>query len=224
MAKILLVEDDPDLGSQMRQWLESERHVVERVHTGFDAEAFLQTYQYDVVILDWELPGKSGIDLCRGLRTAGDKTPVMFVTGKSDLRHKECGFNAGADDYLTKPFALAEVGFRIKALLRRSSGFQDSHCLSVRNIRLEPDKFRVTVDGRVVKLLPKEFALLEFFMRHPGDVFSAEALLNRIWPADSRTSAESVSVCLRRLRHKIETDPARPLIVTVHAVGYRLDP
>lgn len=223
MAKLLLVEDDRDLNAQIQQWLSADYHLIDSVHTVGQAEEYLLAYQYDLILLDWDLPDKSGLELCRRLRSEGNNTPILLLTGKSSLNNKETGFDAGVDDYLTKPFALAEVGFRVKALLRRRTGRNNGNAICIRNVCLEPDGFRVTVQDKEVRLLPKEFALLEFLMRHPGQVFSPQTLLNRIWSSSSGASPEAVSVCLRRLRHKVERDQQRPFIATVHGVGYRLE-
>lgn len=223
MTKVLLVEDDKVLSEQVSSWLTGEGYVVTVSHSGEDAELFLNSSEYDVLILDWDLPGKSGIEVCKKFREKDDSTPVLFLTGRSSIQDKGTGFESGADDYLAKPFDLQELAYRIKALLRRSKKFHDSAVLKVRDLLLEPHKFRVTLKGKEIKLLPKEFAVLEFLMRHPGEVFSPEALLNKIWSADANVSPEAVSVCVRRLRKKVDTDPEQPLISNIHSVGYRLE-
>ena len=223
MAKILLVEDNPEFCEQVSTWLKREQHHVDIAHSAEDAEPFIKLHQFDIFILDWDLPGKSGLDICKQLRSIGDKTPILFLTGRTNLNDKGAGFESGADDYLTKPFALPELGFRIKALLRRSPQYQDSNVLKHRNLELLPHKFQVFLNGEEVKLLPKEFAVLEFLLRHPGEVFSPDTLLNRIWSSDSSASPEAVSVCVRRLRKKIDIDPAHPLIANIHGVGYKLE-
>jgi len=224
MAKVLLVEDDSEIREQIALWLRREQHLVEAVGSGEDADAFLEQRSFDIYVFDWDLPGKSGLELCKQQRAKGDGTPILFLTGRASLQDKGAGFESGADDYLTKPFALPELGFRIKALLRRAPGYQDDGQIKVRNLLLFPNKFQVQLNGAEIKLLPKEFAVLEFLMRHPGEVFSPEVLLNRIWSSDSSASPEAVSVCVRRLRKKVDIDATHPLINNVHGVGYRLDP
>jgi DNA-binding response OmpR family regulator len=224
MARILLVEDDQLLSDQVASWLRREQHYVEAVNSAEAAENFLRSTEFDLLVLDWGLPGKSGLSLCRELRERGNRMPVLFLTGKAEIQDKEAGFNSGADDYLTKPFAMPELGFRIKALLRRAPAYQDTNVLKVRGLVLEPGKYRLHLFGEEIRLLPREFAVLEFLMRHPGEVFSPETLFNRIWASDSTASAEAVSVCVRRLRKKIDRDPEHPLISNIHGVGYRLEP
>lgn len=223
MAKLLMVEDDKSLSEQVSRWLIGEGYLVTVANTSEDALQFLSTSDFDLLILDWELPGKSGVELCKRFREKDKTTPVMFLTGRSDIDDKEAGFGSGADDYLTKPFALQELGFRVKALLWRSNKFQDSNELKVRQLTLEPHKFRVLLNGEEVKLLPKEFAVLEFLMRHPGEVFSAKALLNKVWSSEASVSPEAVSTCIRRLRKKVDLDPDNPLITIIHGVGFRLE-
>lgn len=225
MAKILLIEDNEELAEQIAIWLRREQHLVEVAGSAEDAEEFFRTLTFDVYVFDWDLPGAlSGLDLCKQRRAMADRTPIIFLTGRVSLQDKGIGFESGADDYLTKPFALPELGFRIKALLRRSPNYQDSNYLKVRDLVMEPNRFHLRIKDEEIKLLPKEFAVLEFLMRHPGEVFSPEALFNRIWSSDSDASPEAVSVCVRRLRKKIDKDPKNPLISNIHGVGYRLDP
>jgi DNA-binding response OmpR family regulator len=223
MAKILLVEDDRDLAGMVIDWLKFEHHLVEAVHDGEDAVNMLKSYQFDVIILDWQLPKLEGVDVLRNYRTGGGQTPVLMLTGKGAIAEKEVGLDAGADDYLTKPFHMKELSARLRALLRRP-GNVTGNVLSARDICLEPATFRVTKGGADIQLLPKEFALLEFLMRHPNQVFSADALLDRVWKSESNVSPETVRTCLKRLRRKIDTEEQDSLIQTLHGVGYKLSP
>ncbi len=223
MAKILVVDDDCDLSVMLRDLLLFEHHIVEIVNNGRDAMDRLRASIYDALVLDWELPGLSGVEICRDLRARGDTTPVLMLTGKDAISDKEIGFDAGADDYLTKPFHIKEFSARVKALLRRASALPTS-VLRLRNIVLDPSTYQVTKDGQDVQLLPKEFALLEFFMRHPNQVFSWEALLDRVWVSESDAGPEAIRTCITRLRKKVESDNGQPLIKTVHGVGYKLQP
>jgi DNA-binding response OmpR family regulator len=145
-----------------------------------------------------------------------------MLTGRSSISDKERGFDVGADDYLTKPFNLKELGLRVNALLRRPRTV-NADVLEVRDIVLDPGKYRVTKSGIDLSLLPKEFALLQFFMRNRNIVFSAEALLERVWQSDSEAKPKAVSACIHRLRQKLENDGESPLIKTVHGVGYKLE-
>jgi DNA-binding response OmpR family regulator len=193
------------------------------VHDGEDAVNMLKSYQFDVIILDWQLPKMEGVDVLRNYRTGGGQTPVLMLTGKGAIAEKEVGLDAGADDYLTKPFHMKELSARLRALLRRP-GSVTGNVLSARDICLEPSTFRVTKGGADIQLLPKEFALLEFLMRHPNQVFSADALLDRVWKSESNVSPETVRTCLKRLRRKIDTEEQESLIQTLHGVGYKLTP
>lgn len=224
MTKVLIVEDDQALAEQVSRYLAGEGYDLTVSHSGEDADKLLKSTTFDLLILDWELPGKSGIEICKQFRQTDESTPILFLTGRSSLQDKEIGFDSGADDYIAKPFALQELRFRLKALLRRSKNFRDKNTIKVRQITLEPHKFRVSINGVQVKLLPKEFAVLEFLMRHPGEVFSPDALLDKIWSAESNVSPEAVSVCVRRLRKKVDIDPDNPLISNIHGVGYLLEP
>jgi DNA-binding response OmpR family regulator len=223
MAKILLVDDDKDLVGMVQDWLQFEHHVVEAVFNGEDALRLLRGYQYDVVVLDWQLPKMSGVDVLLDFRRAGGQTPVLLLTGKTAIQEKETGLDAGADDYLVKPFHMKELSARLRALLRRPTGVT-GNILKARDITLEPQSFRVTKDGAEIQLLPKEFALLEFMMRHPNQVFSADVLLDRVWKSEADVSPETVRTCLKRLRRKIDSEKQESLIQTLHGVGYKLNP
>lgn len=222
MAKILVVEDDLGLSRMVRDWLTFEHHLVETADNGRDGLDKLSFYEYDVVVLDWELPEMTGVEIIREFRSRGGTTPVLMLTGKGSVSDKELSFDAGADDYLTKPFHMKELSMRLRALLRRSSGFTGD-ALTFRDLMLEPSKHRVTRDGKDVQLLPKEFSLLEFFMRHPNQVFSAEALLSRVWASETDTTVDAVSTCIKRLRKKVDVEGRTSVIKTVHGVGYKLE-
>lgn len=221
MAKILLVEDDPALAKLVRNWLGLEHHIVESVDDGEEGLHRLKVGEYDLIILDWNLPKVTGVDILREFRNFGGSTPVLMLTGNDTISNKEEGFDAGADDYLTKPFHGKELTMRIKALLRRPHNLVGD-TLKVGDLELERSQFTVTRNGNEVKLLPKEFALLEFFMRYPNKVFSAEALLERVWASESDTTVEAVTTCIKRLRKKLEADGGSSPISTVHGVGYKL--
>lgn len=222
MAKILVVEDDVDLAGMIVDWLTFEHYTVELVYNGTEGLDRLHASEYDAVILDWELPGLTGIELCRGFRAAGGTAPVIMLTGKDTITDKETGLDSGADDYLTKPFNMKELAARLRAVLRRPAGLLDN-MLRVRDLELEPTKYLVKKAGQEIQLLPKEFSLLEFFMRHPNQVFSAEALIQRVWVSDSEATGDAIRTCLKRLRKKLgDDDEKNPIIQTIHGVGYRL--
>lgn len=223
MPKILVVEDDQDLTVMIRDLLVHEKHTVEVVHNGEDAREHLKMSKYDLLILDWALPDATGVEILKDFRAAGGLTPALFLTGRSSIADKEAGLDSGADDYLTKPFHMRELSARVRALLRRPARFVNK-TLKVRDLELFPLDHRVLKDGKEIKLHPKEFALLEFLMRHPGQIFSGEALLSHVWRSDSTASIDTVRQSLARLRQGIEGDKQNPIIRTIYGVGYKLDP
>src|SRR4030095_16645344 len=204
MAKILVVEDDLEFSGVVQGWLTNEHHAVEVVHDGKVARDTLQVYEYDLVILDWQLPGLSGVEICQQFRSQGGVTPILMLTGKSAIAEKEAGLDAGSDDYLTKPFHMKELSARVRALLRRASGMT-SNVLSAGKLVLDPSLYRVTVNGEEIHLQKREFALLEFLMRNPNKVFSAEALLERVWASETDATPFAIRTCMMRLRRKIES-------------------
>lgn len=222
MAKILLVEDDADLAFMVRSMLLAERYDVDHLTNGGEAARHIRIYPYDLFILDWDLPEVTGIEICKQFRGGGGQTPIIMLTGKGSVDEKERGLDAGADDYLSKPFAMKELAARVRALLRRPAAVLPA-VLTVRNLCIDPGKFRVTKDGKTVALLPKEFALLEFLMRNADQVFTSEALLARIWATESDATDEAVRTTVKRLRKKLDADGSQSLIRTIHGVGYVID-
>lgn len=223
MAKVLLIEDNEDLTTMIADWLGHEHYQVEVAHTGNDGMDKLRHYAYDLIILDWDLPQMSGLEICKAFRATGKPTPILMLTGKGDVVDREAGLDAGADDYLPKPFHMRELSARLRALLRRPSGMVDN-VLKVRDIELNPRTFVVTKGGDTLNLLPLEFALLEFLMRHQGQVFTPEAILDRVWKSQSDSSPEALRTCMMRLRRKLGSTKDDSVIRTVHGVGYKLQP
>lgn len=221
MAKILLVEDDKDLAVMVVEWLTHEHHSVESAYDGRDGLEKVSIGEYDIIVLDWQLPLMSGLDICKRFREQGGSTPIIMLTGKGTVSEKETGLDSGADDYLTKPFNMKELSARIRALLRRSSKLV-SNILQVGDLVVDPGKYKVTKSGVEINLLPREFALLEFLMRHPDEVFSGEALLQRVWQSDSEATSEAIRTCIKRLRQKLDGDDDNSIIQTIPRVGYRL--
>lgn len=222
MAKILVVEDDAELSKKLTDWLESQHHKPECTADGLKASELLRLCEYDLVILDWDLPGRSGIEVLREFRDAGGTTPVLMLTGKDELDDIERGLTVGADDYLTKPFAFRELGARAIALTRRESKRYQT-VLRTKTLELNTETHQVFRNGTEVKLQPQEFSLLEFLLKHPDEMFSVEALLQRVWSSESEASPDTVRVCITRLRNKIDTPGEDSIIKTVHRVGYRID-
>lgn len=220
MAKILLVEDDQQFSDMVRTALLFEHHVIDALANGAEGFSHLSMNPYDLVILDWGLPDMTGIDICRKFRARGGLTPILMLTGKDTVTDKESGLDAGADDYLTKPFHMKELMARVRALLRRPGAMMDN-VIKAGNLTLDTQKHRAYLNGEPLSLVPKEYALLEFFMRHQGRVFTAEALLEHVWPTDSDSTSLAVRTTMKRLRKKI--DPEGVLLKTEHGVGYILD-
>lgn len=223
MPKILVVEDDGDLAEMVVSWLENERYTVEHAADGSLARDLLKLSSYDVVVLDWDLPHVAGIDVLKEFRSNGGQTPIIMLTGKDQIDDKERGLGTGADDYLTKPFAIRELGARVKALLRRPAAINVT-TLKVGKLEMDAAKHRLTVSGQEVHLLPRDFALLEFLMRHKDDVFSAEALITRVWSSDSDASPEGLRTAIKRIRKKIDVgeDESASMIENIPKIGYRL--
>jgi DNA-binding response OmpR family regulator len=223
MAKVLLVEDDLELAGMIQAYLQHEHHNVEMLHDGEDASAMLKIYPFDLIILDWMLPGRTGIEVCQKYRASGGTAPILMLTGKESATDKVTGLDAGADDYLTKPFNIKELAARLRALLRRSTQ-ATSAVLEAGHISLDPQQHRAWLSGQEIRLLPKEFALLEFLLRNPQRIYSADALLKHVWESESEASTEAVRTAMKRLRKKIETPDGHPNLKTVHGVGYVLEP
>jgi DNA-binding response OmpR family regulator len=223
VAKILIVEDDIALSESLKAWLETEKHRIDVVNDGLTAQEYLKTYEYDLVILDWQLPGREGIEVCKEYRSQGGEAYVIMLTGQATPEHKEAGLDTGADDYVTKPFDTRELSARIRALLRRPVPM-NSNVVKIDDLQLDMKSHQASIGGQALKLMPLEFSLLEFIVRHPNEVFSCDALLKRVWSADSDVGLESVYSCVTRLRRKLKASGKADLIETVHGVGYKFVP
>lgn len=221
MAKILLIEDDEELAGTVSKWLKLERHSVDVVGDGNDGLAFALNGSYEILVVDVQLPGMNGFEIVRNYRESGSKVPIIMLTGKSHIDDKETGFEAGADDYLTKPFSVRELVARIKALLRRPRAFDNE--FSIGTLTLNAGSRRIMKNGEEINLLPIDHSVLEFLMRHPNEVFSAETLISRVWPTDKFPSTDAVRSSIKRIRSAIDEDGQDSLIETISKVGYRLN-
>lgn len=223
MVQILLVEDDAKIAEVVLDALKSAPGADYAVTHAADLASASNTAKYDLIILDWELPDGSGLELCKRLRDTGHIGKIIMLTGRSSVGDRVSGLDSGADDYLTKPFSPAELLSRIKALSRRAAHLHTG-TLTARHITLDPALRQVYKDGQLVDLFEREVQILELFIKNPGRVISQDELLSRAWPTDSETSPEAVRVAIYRLRGKIEHEgDERPLISTVRGFGYRLD-
>jgi two-component system phosphate regulon response regulator PhoB len=224
-ARILIVEDEEPLTMMLRYNLEAEGYAVETAARGDEAEIKLAESPPDLVVLDWMLPGLSGIELCRRLRArpATARLPIIMLTARGEEGERVRGLATGADDYIVKPFSLPEFIARIGALLRRASPERIATVLTAGDIELDREKRRVSRAGREVALGPTEFRLLEFLMQSPGRVFSREQLLDGVWGRDVYIDERTVDVHVGRLRKALNRGHVADPIRTVRGSGYALD-
>jgi DNA-binding response OmpR family regulator len=222
-VRLLVVEDEPDLANAIARGLRRDGHAVDVALSAVDADLKLRTAGYDLVCLDWSLPDGSGITLCRQLVTGelptleGERPRILMLTARDGVEDRVTGLDSGADDYLVKPFAFAELSARVRALLRRDE--RDDPVLEVGPLRLDPARFQASRGGEVLELTAKEFSLLHYFMSHAGHVLSQEHLLEHVWDEMADPMTNVVRVTVSNLRKKLG-DP--PLIETIAGRGYRL--
>jgi two-component system OmpR family response regulator len=222
MPRILLVEDDNELAEKIASALKFQHFQVEVMGNGDDAIQLLKRFEFDLIILDWNLPEKTGIEICQGFRARGGNTPILFLTGRGSVLDKETGFMAGGDDYLTKPFHIRELTARIRALLRRPHATQPA-ALKVGRFLLEVETYRVFIDEEPIKLLPKEFAILAYLLKHPNEPFSSAALLERVWESDTEASEDTIRTYIKTLRRKITPKGEECPLKTMPGYGYVLE-
>jgi two-component system, OmpR family, response regulator len=221
--RVLLIEDDRKAGKLLAKGLQEEGFVIDVAPTGEDGEARAEVNEYDVIVLDWLLPGKDGLAVCRALRARDVSTPILMLTARDSLVDRVNGLSTGADDYLTKPFAFAELLARIRALLRRSRRVRPA-VLRVADLTLDPATRRVTRAGIAVALTSKEYAILEVLMQSAGEIVSRTRLVERVWDEASEVIDNLVDAHVSHLRKKIDPGGNRPLIHTMRGFGYRLGP
>ena len=220
--RILVIEDDADLAQFLRKGLEEERHTVEMAADGETGFMLAADDSYDLLIVDVMLPKVDGLALCRRLRERGNRCPILLLTARDSVEDKVAGLDAGADDYLTKPFAFTELVARIRALLRRGGPHIGSR-LKAHDLEMDPASRRVWRGGKEIALTSKEFSLLEFLLRNRDIVLTRTAILERVWGLNYDPMTNVVDVYIRSLRVKIDRDFAFPLIATVRGVGYKLE-
>jgi two-component system, OmpR family, phosphate regulon response regulator PhoB len=224
-ARIMIVEDEEPLALLLRYNLEAEGYDVETVARGDDADTRLREAPPDLVVLDWMLPGLSGIELCRRLRTRPESKalPIIMLTARGEESERVRGLATGADDYIVKPFSVPELIARVRALLRRASPERVANVLAHGDIELDREKKRVSRGGREVELGPTEYRLLEFLMERPGRVFSREQLLDGVWGSEVYIDERTVDVHIGRLRKLLNPGREQDPIRTVRGAGYALD-
>lgn len=220
--RILIVEDEPELADFIRQGLTEERYAVDVACDGEEGLILTQLNAYDLVILDILLPKKDGLTVLQELRQAKRLTPVLLLTAKDALEDKVRGLDYGADDYLTKPFAFAELLARVRALLRRGQQ-AEPRLLQAADLTLDLITHRVERGGRAIPLTAKEYAVLEYFMRHPRQVITRTELSEHVWAGDFDSFSNLIDVFIYRLRQKIDRDAPVKLLQTIRGVGYRLE-
>jgi len=219
---VLVVDDDPALRAALSRALELDGYAVDTVGNGRDALERIEANHPDVVVLDVMMPYVGGLEVCRRLRAAGDRVPVLVLTARDEVGDRVAGLDAGADDYLVKPFALEELRARLRALLRRTKPDDDSAPLQYADLTLDPTTREVTRGGRSVDLTRTEFALLELFLRNAGKVLTRDVIMDRVWGYELEPVSNSLEVFVGYLRRKTEAAGEPRLIHTVRGVGYRL--
>jgi len=221
-VRILLVEDDDRISKPIAEDLRNQRYVVEIAEDGVEGWEYLQTIYYDLILLDLMLPRLDGITLCKRLRNSGYRGFVLMLTAKDTLSDKVIGLDAGADDYLIKPFELDELSARMRALLRRPSEIRPS-ILRESELMLDPTTHEVFYAENLLKLTPKEYLLLEYFLQYPGRVFTRTILLDKLWEIDRSSSESTVKTHISNLRRKLKKAGCEiPSIETIYGVGYCL--
>jgi DNA-binding response OmpR family regulator len=221
--RVLVVEDELKVANALREGLEGERYDVVVERTGEDAFFRMTTETFDLILLDLGLPGRDGLQILTTLRSKGVKTPVLVLTARDTLQDRVAGLDSGADDYLVKPFAFAELLARIRALMRRGRG-AESPRLAVGDLRMDLITRKVTRGGQPVELTVREFELLEYLMRYEGHVVSRETLARDVWKETARTTPldNVIDVHIARLRRKVDLDRPLRLIHTIRGVGFML--
>lgn len=222
--RLLLIEDDSRIAGFITRGLEAERYPMDVAPDGEQGIEMAQAGIYDLILLDLILPGIDGIQVCQQLRARGIRTPILILTAKDSVEDTVTGLEAGADDYLTKPFAFEELVARIHALLRRPAETRPERRLEVADLTLDGSAHEARRAGQLLDLTPKEFSLLEYLMSHPGQVLSRTRIEEHVWGYHHDPLTNVVDVYIRRLRQKIDQPFPHPLIHTVRGVGYTLKP
>lgn len=219
--QVLIIEDETKVAGFIRQALEEEGHAVDLASDGGEGFRLAMTVDYDIIILDLLLPERDGLEVCRDLRSSGRRMPILMLTARGALQDKVAGLDTGADDYLTKPFAVAELLARVRALLRRG-GVSTLPVLKVEDLELSAATHQARRDGRSIPLSSREYALLDYLMRNAGRVVSREMILEHVWGFDFEGGQNVVDVYINYLRNKIDKNASVKLIRTVRGLGFRI--
>ena len=220
--KLLIAEDELDLAEALTVFFEKNQFTVDAVHNGFDAYEYAVTGEYDVIVLDVMMPKMNGVEVLQRLRAEGVSTPVMMLTAKAQTGDRIAGFNAGADDYLPKPFEPDELICRVRAMLRRSGSYQPA-VLTVGDVRLDTGTGTLECGSEAVRLSGREFQVMELFMRSPGIVLSAERIMERVWGWDNDAEINVVWVNISNLRKKLRAIGSRVTLQANRGLGYALE-
>ena len=220
--RVLIAEDEVATAKALKLLLEKSKYTVDIVHTGTDAWDYLTAGSYEVVVLDIMMPGMNGLEVLSNMRQNGMKTPVLMLTAKAELEDRVAGLDAGADDYLPKPFATSELIARVRALGRRSENYSDS-LQKVGNLELDGNRYEMRVGDESVSLTNKEYQLLELFILHPGFVFSTDHLMEKIWGLDTDSDIDVVWTHIGFVRKKLRSINANVEIKTIRGAGYSLE-
>lgn len=220
--RILVIEDEHKIANSIKKGFEQENYAVDVVYDGEEGYDFAMTEDYDLIILDRLLPGMEGVQVAKKLREEKIHTPILMLTAKGQIEDKVEGLDSGADDYLTKPFAFIELLARVRALIRRPKTTTTS-TLKISDLSLDTITFEVKRDKKFIKLSHKEFALLEYLMRHQNTVVTKEQIISHVWNYDADVLPNSVEVYIKHLRDKIDSPfPENPLIQTIRGFGYKI--
>lgn len=219
MPKLLVVDDDLDLLAHLRANLTAEHYIVDTAVSGEDALQVMGYTEYDAIVLDWSLPDLDGLGVCKRIRQMGSRVPILFLTGHSGITHKESGLDAGADDYLTKPFEYRELAARLRSLIRRSTNRLDN-TIVLNNLTYDPGNLLLSYANGSTRLTLREGALLEYLLKNTDVFFMARELRDKVWPSDSTSTDESVRTCMKTLRQKLTGIGLGDLVKTVKGAGY----
>ena len=219
--RILVIEDERRLANIIKKGLTEEGFAVDAAYDGEEGQYLAESEEYDLIVLDIMLPKVDGLTICKELRAKNIKIPVLMLTAKSEVEDKIKGLDSGADDYMTKPFSFLELRSRIHALIRRSKQ-EASPTLAISDLELDPIKHKVMRSGKLIKLTPKEFAVLELLLRHKDEVVTRTMVIEHVWDYNFEGMSNIVDVFVASLRRKVDKDSYVKLIHTIHGVGYKV--
>jgi two-component system OmpR family response regulator len=222
IMRLLVVEDDRRIAARLKKGLVEDSHVVDVIHDGREGLAMAEEEIYDAIVLEAELPGKNGFEIVAQLREDEIATPVLMLTDRSTLADRVEYFDAGVDDYLSKPFAFQELTARLRAIGRRAGSIADDQVLAVADLEMDLRAHEVTREGRIIELAPREYTLLEYLMRNQGHALTRAMILDQVWDYTFDSLGNVVDTSIRRLRKAVDEGFDKPLIQTVRGVGYKI--